>query len=286
MEWMETLLTSIFLLVLAYVGVSMLGAARWAFLTRALQSRLVAERQAVVPALFDPRELSGLPDPVQRYFRLALTAGQPILGAVRIEHAGSFNIAESGAYRWKPFTSGERVIARRPGFVWDGRVTIVPGLTVHVHDAYVAGEGTLHPALFGLTSLAKRQGKGDIARDELMRFLAEAACYPTALLPSQGVQWQAVDPHSATATLNDGEVSVSLLFGFNEDGLIESVRADERGRTLNGKVVMSPWEGLWSDYQQHEGMTIPMCGEARWLMPQGPRPYWRARIGRIDYEFV
>jgi hypothetical protein len=49
---------------------------------------------------------------------------------------------------------------------------------------------------------------------------------------------------------------------------------------------VSPWEGLWSDYQQREGMTIPMCGEARWLMSGGPRPYWRARIGRIDYEFV
>mgnify|MGYP001187735348 CR=1 FL=1 len=286
MEWMETLLTVVFLSVLAYVGVSMLGAARWAFLTRALQSRLVAGRQTVLPARFELRELSGLPDPVQRYFRVALTAGQPMLGAVRIEHAGSFNIADSGADRWKAFTSGERVIARPPGFVWDGRVTLIPGLTVHVHDAYVAGEGTLHPALFGLTSLARRQGKGDVARDELMRFLAEAACYPTALLPSQGVQWQAVDQHSATATLKDGEVSASLLFGFNEDGLIESVRAEARGRTLNGKLVVAPWEGLWSDYQQREGMTIPMCGEARWLMSGGPRPYWRARIGRIDYEFV
>jgi hypothetical protein len=88
------------------------------------------------------------------------------------------------------------------------------------------------------------------------------------------------------AILKDGEVSASLLFGFNEEGLIESVRAEARGRTLNGKLVLSPWEGLWSDYQERDGMSIPMRGEARWLLPQGPRPYWRARIGRIDYEFV
>ena len=282
---MEWLLIVVVLSVLAYVGVSMLGGARWLLLTRGLQKRLAAGRQAVAPARFDVRELAGLPDPVQRYFRVALTAGQPMLATVRIEHAGSFNIAESGADRWKPFTSGQLVTTRRPGFVWDGRVTIVPGLTVHVHDAYVAGEGTLHPAVFGLTSLARRQGKGDIAQDELLRFLGEAACYPTALLPSQGVQWQAVDQSSARATLTDGEVTVSLLFRFSADGLIESACADARGRMVSGKVVALPWEGLWSDYQQHNGMWIPMCCEARWLLP-APRPYWRARIGLIEYEFA
>ena len=194
-------------------------------------------------------------------------------------------MAESGADKWKPFSSGQRVIARRPGFVWDARVTIFPGLAVHVLDAYVAGEGSLKAAIVGLFSRASMQGKGDSARDELMRFLAEAACYPTALLPSQGVQWRAVDEHSARATLRDGEVSVELLFCFDEDGLIESVRADARGRLVDGKMVTLPWEGLWSDYQQRNGMCVPLQGEVRWLLPQGPRPYWRGRIGRIEYEF-
>ena len=40
---------------------------------------------------------------------------------------------------------------------------------------------------------------GEVAQGELMRFFAEAAWYPTALLPSQGVRWQAVDDTSARA---------------------------------------------------------------------------------------
>ncbi|MCB1968150.1 MAG: hypothetical protein KDI64_19490, partial [Candidatus Accumulibacter sp.] len=145
---------------------------------------------------------------------------------------------------------------------------------------------TLHLALFGLTSLARLQGKGDMAQAELMRYLAEAACYPTALLPSQGVQWQAVDERSARATLNDGEVSATLLFCFNDQGLIESVRADARGRLVGGKIVTLPWEGLWFDHQQRDGMWVPMRGEVRWLLPQGPRPYWRGSIARLAYEFA
>ena len=282
---MELLLIILFLAVLAYVGVAMLGAARWSWLARGLQKRLAAGRQAIVPACFDVRELAGLPVPVQRYFRVALTAGQPMIAAVDVEHAGTLNIADKGAYRWKTFSSGQRILGRRPGFVWDARVAVFPGLPVHVYDAYVAGEGTLHLALFGLTSLARLQGKGDMAQAELMRFLAEAACYPTALLPSQGVQWQAVDERSARATLNDGEVSATLLFCFNDQGLIESVRADARGRLVGGKIVTLPWEGLWFDHQQRDGMWVPMRGEARWLLPQGPRPYWQGSIARLVYEF-
>jgi hypothetical protein len=51
----------------------------------------------------------------------------------------------------------------------------------------------------GLSALADLRCEGEIARGELMRYLAEAAWYPTALLPSQSVQWEALDDHSATA---------------------------------------------------------------------------------------
>lgn len=44
-----------------------------------------------------------------------------------------------------------------------------------------------------------RGALGEVAQGELMRFFAEAAWYPTALLPSQGVRWQAVDDTSARA---------------------------------------------------------------------------------------
>ena len=44
---------------------------------------------------------------------------------------------------------------------------------------------------------------GEVAQGELMRFFAEAAWYPTALLPSQGVRWQAVDDTSAAILLKN-----------------------------------------------------------------------------------
>ena len=75
-----------------------------------------------------------------------------------------------------------------------------PNLSTRVHDAFMAGEGILHTTLFGVVSLVMPE----IAQGEIMRFLAEAAWYPTALLPNQGVQWKAKDGFSAKATLKNG----------------------------------------------------------------------------------
>lgn len=285
MIWVKVLLITLVLLAVVLVGISMTGASRWDARTRGLRERLEAGRQPIRPSVFSERELEGLPAPVQRYFHTALKDGQPMVAAVTVEHAGMFNMSETGE-SWKLFTSTQRVVTKRPGFVWDGNVAALPGLPVRVHDAYVDGEGILHPALFGLFSLMDLRGTGDVARGELLRFFAEAAWYPTVLLPSQGVQWEAVDDRSARATLTDGGLSLTLLFRFNEDGLIDSIRAESRGRTVGGKVVSQPWEGRWSDYEVRDGMTVPMRGEVAWMPPEGEKPYWRGRITGLEYEFA
>lgn len=272
-------------LAIVAAGLNAYGAWRWAGGTRTLISRLEAARVAPASTRYDERELESLPPPVQRYFRAVLADGQAIIAAVSLNHTGTFNMGETND-QWKPFTSRQRVVTRRPGFVWDARVEMMPGLPVRVHDAYVAGVGILHPAILGLFTLIDLHGTGDVAHGELMRFFAEAACYPTALLPSQGVRWQAMDDRSATATLVDGPLNLTLLFRFNDAGLIESVQTQARGRTVGKDIVMTPWEGRWSNYELRDGIRVPTSGEVAWLTPQGRKPYWRGTVTAFSFEFA
>jgi uncharacterized protein DUF6920 len=260
------------------------GEFRWKSGTTALRGRLEAARLPTEPKVFDRRELEGLPAPVQRYFRTVLRDGQPIVAAVSVEHTGTFNRSEAAA-QWKPFTSTQRVITRRPGFDWDANVAMMPGVPVRVHDAYIAGRGTLHAAVFGLVSVVNVHDTPELARGELMRFLAEAAWYPTSLLPSQGVHWETADDHSARATLEDGDVSVTLLFRFGEDGLIDTGRAEARGRLVGATAVPTPWQGRFWNYAIRDGMRVPLDGEVAWILPEGARPYWRGQIKTVTYEF-
>jgi hypothetical protein len=263
------------------------GQWRWAAATQALVDRLTAARVPPLITRYDARELAGLPAPVQRYFRAVLKDGQPIVTSAAVDHVGRFNLGTAGE-QWWPFTSHQEVATRRPGFVWNAGIAMLPGLSVRVHDAYVAGEGVLNPAVLGLFPLggSGNADKATLARGELIRYLAEAAWYPTALLPSQGLRWTPVDPRSADATLVDGRLRITMRFHFDAEGLIESARVEERGALIDNRIVMTPWEGRWSNYQWRDGMRVPMTGEAAWLGADGRRPYWRGTIVTLSYGFA
>lgn len=169
--WWKGIAVLLVVLVFVIVAVILYGLNRWQSDTSDLHARMAAARVPIAPTSYDPRELEGLPAPVQRYFRTVLKEGQPLVAAVRIEHAGTFNLSEAGE-QWKPFSSTQRVIIKRPGFVWDARIGMAPGMTVHVHDAYVAGEGVLTAKLFGLLTVMKQPSTPELAHGELMRFFA------------------------------------------------------------------------------------------------------------------
>jgi hypothetical protein len=75
--------------------------------TEEMLARLEAARLHDGIKTFDPDELIGLPAPVRRYFQVALTRGQGIVSAVRIEHTGTFNMSARGE-DWKRFASVQR----------------------------------------------------------------------------------------------------------------------------------------------------------------------------------
>ena len=272
------------IVVAAGIGLVALGNSRWRVATQAQMAQLEAARLPVSSGRYDARAIDNLPAPVQRYFRAVLKDGQPLITAATFELAGTINMSATGE-QWKPFTSTQRAVIHRPGFLWNGRVTMLPGLVARVHDSYSAGVGTLHAAMLGLFTVAEVQGGGEIARGELMRYFAEMAWYPTALLPSEGVRWEAVDERSANATLMDGAITLTLLFRFDAAGLITSVHADARGAGVGKDMVMLPWDCSISDYQMRDGMMVPTRGEAAWLRPEGRKPYFIGNLTSLVYEF-
>lgn len=96
----------------------------------------------------------------------------------------------------------------------------------------------------------------------------------------------AVDDQSARATLNDGDLTITLLFSFTEDGLIDTVSADARPRVVGGTVAPAPWQGRFWNYAVRDGMRVPLDGEVAWLLPEGVKPYWRGHITKLSYEFA
>ena len=100
------------------------------------------------------------------------------------------------------------------------------------------------------------------------------------------MRWEAVDDSTAHATLNDGPLTLKLLFRFNDDGMIDTVRAESRGRVVDGQTVNAPWQGRYWCYATQDGMRVPQEGEVAWLLPEGDKPYWRGTTLSASYEFA
>lgn len=289
------LLVVLGLLVLAVVtavALNVVGSIRWRGVTADRNRRLAQAAPApdagpaAAPGPSAGAPAEDLPEPVRRYLQLVLPpehAGSPPPARVTMVHHGTFNMSETEE-NWQPFTARQYVTPKRPGFLWDARMGMGPGISARVHDAYIAGEGLLHVTLFGLFTVARMQDRVEMARGELLRFLAEAPWYPQILGSGRpNLRWEPRDAQSARVLLSDGEVEAAMTFFFGEDGLIARVHADARGRTVAGTIVQTPWEGSWWDYRRFAGVLVPTEGEVRWLTASGEHPYWRGSVSSIRF---
>lgn len=253
------------------------GAWRWNRTTEHMRARM-RDAAASVAATGE-----ALPAPVRRYLDLVIQPGRAPVRSALIQHAGEFRMSEAED-SWRPFTSTQYVTIHPPGFDWDARIRMLPGVPVFVRDGYVLGEGGLRAALFGLIPVMTAEGSAEIARGQLLRYLAEAMWYPAALLPGGGVTWTPVDERSARATLRDGAVVASAEFRFGEDGLLREVFVPDRPRSEGEGFVLTPWAGRARGFEWRDGLLIPMEAEVEWRPPGGALPYWRGRITAIQFQ--
>lgn len=253
---------------------------------RAIEKAIESLEREVYPThdLLTANTFANLPAPVSRYFRFALPDTPHSIREARLTQEGEFNLAGLEA-RWKPMTAQQVFTTEPPGFVWDARVRMAPGVAVHVRDSYVAGIGTMQAKIAGLVRVVDQSGTPELASGALQRYLAEAAWFPMALLPEQSVVWEPIDDTRAKAILTDGATSVSLDFTFGEQGEITQIYTPARYRDAKGIGVPTPWLGTFRDYKRINGMMIPTWTEVSWILPEGKLTYYRARISGLVYEY-
>lgn len=273
----------------ALVGAALVGAVAAVTLGRTRHERATKDRVADLLSAserstaepFDPAHVADLPAPVRRYFETVVEDGQSPTRTVRLTQRGALRLGgRTGS--WKPMTATQQFTVDPPGFVWHADVAVAPFVPARVVDAYEFGRGSLHARLLSVVPVADADPGPEMNEGELLRYLGEAVWFPTALLPAAGVEWEAIDDRSARATIADRGTTASLVFHFDDDDLVERVTAAQRYRQEADDVA--PWTGYFEDYRRVDGVRIPTRAAVAWTLPDGDRPYWRARITSIDHR--
>jgi hypothetical protein len=204
---------------------------------------------------FGSDELTGLPEPVRRYFTAAIAPGAPLAVSVRLSMRGRIKLG-----RWWPFSADE-VLHPHRGFVW--RARIAGALTGF--DRYAAGRGEMDWRLAGLVKVMHADGP-DVSRSAAERAGAEAIWLPTALLPRFGVRWEALDDQQIRASYNTDGKPLLTTFAINADGRIRSFGFDRWGDPdQTGAWAQHPCGGEVTASTTFDGLTIPAAGRFGWF---------------------
>jgi hypothetical protein len=222
---------------------------------------------------------NNLPEPVQRYFKYTLQEGQHYISYIILKHNGTFRQNEGQG--WMPINGQEYFTTDEPGFIWFAKIKPFPLFWISGKDKYIEGKGNLQIKLLSLFTVADTKGK-ETDEGELLRWLAEAPWFPTALLPSKYLSWEEINSNSAKAVVEYDGLTVSAIFYFNEKGEMTQMVAD-RYRTMGNSYSKNKWVGYYANYIKKANMMIPQEIEALWRLNSGDFSYAKFRITDIEF---
>ena len=161
--------------------------------------------------------------------------------------------------------------------MWEARGRLARVLPMRILDSYVAGTGWLDVRIAGAIRVATARGPG-ADRGEAMRFLAELAWNPDALLNARGLTWEQRDALSVEVSLETGAGAARVTLLFDAAGDIVGMTAADRPRAVGRVDVPTRWVGRFSDYGRNGDYRWPRRGEVAWDLPEGEFVYWRGEI--------
>lgn len=225
---------------------------------------------------------SHLPGPV---YDLAIRLGadpQVTPSGISLTQTGRMK-ADIRSRAWMAFTASQTISARSCTFDWRARAG--PFGLISGRDALADGEGRFDILALGFIPLARAPHTAALVRGERMRYLAEIAWVPDAILHNPALRWDVVDGDTLAVEAGSGETACRVLLSLDSNGRIAGAFAADRPLSATAPTLETPWRGCFADYRQHCGRWLPFAGEVGWEFDGQSLTYWQGRIETWNLAF-
>ena len=194
-------------------------------------------------------------------YDLALRLGaNPEMNRTTVELTQSGRLKRQiGAASWMSFTATQTISTRECAFDWRARAG--PFGMVSARDALTGGEGRFDVMALGVIPIARAEHSSALMRGELMRYLAELAWAPDAILLNTALRWREDGPDSLAVSAGAGETAAEIILNLNSEGRIAGGFAPDRPRSAPAPILPTPWRGCFTEYRHHNSMWLPFAGE-------------------------
>lgn len=230
-------------------------------------------------------DIKGLPEAMRRYFNYIGFVGQPRYNQVRIKYEDTyfFNIDMNKAltmqydlylFGGRPFRSA-CITSSYMGVPFEGM------------DYCKKIDGTMQGGMLGV--IGKTIQIFDVHNKQmyvamLISWVSENILNPTALL-SEYITYKQIDYNHVEATISYNGVKGTGTFTIDDEGRITDFYSMEREvAVIDGEETPIGWGGQYVDYEEKEGIKIPMKMAAYKQYPDKKIVYFDADEYEIIYS--
>ncbi|MBN2104330.1 hypothetical protein JW835_09860 [bacterium] len=220
----------------------------------------------------DEVDLSSCPEPVQHYLRYAIPENQKRDILVQLKHAGYIQInLDTNFYEdptWKYLIAEHIIRLDQPAFFWQGMIHLGWEFWLKGWYLYTRDNQQMLWTWMGSFPLIKRN-ELQIRINGLCQFLLQLPWYPTAMGPSDYLQWEAIDDTSARAIIISDGIKISGVFDFNREGKIIRLITDNMSRTTNSGFIHEQRMVKYVQYRKKDNYYLPRRMYFFWKTPEG-----------------
>lgn len=222
-----------------------------------------------------------LPPPVQRYLLYTLGGSTHTYRSALVSQEGSFRLKPQ--QRWMKMKAEEWFRLDQPGYHWHASIAIAPLLWFDVRDFYFDGKAAILGKLESTFPVVSADSK-EVVKGALIRWAAEAAWVPHAFLNRDVFRWEPIDEQSARLIVQHRGNSAALTCRFDETDRLVSMETLDRPFEKEGTYVQRPYVVTFKTWAAVGPYMLPLEGEARWILPEGPFNYVRVEVQSIEFK--
>lgn len=219
--------------------------------------------------------LTGVDEPVRRYFSHAISDGAALPEGVRMAMSGRIKVG-----LWLPFTAEQTVDGR--SFTWRARVGRGRLTPLRVTDRYADAAGGTEGRLLGRVTVFHAHG-GDTARSAATRAAIESVVFaPPSVLPNRGVDWRAESENVIVARFDLPPERPEVRARIDEHGAIRTVSAPRWGNAGEKTFRYIPFGGKVHAERRFGDLLLPSTLSVGWWFDT-PRyaPFFHADITAV-----
>jgi len=238
--------------------------------------------QSLPSAIVGEHDLARLPEPVQRYLRVAGVVGHE---RPRNMYATLHGRIRSGPdASWMPFTAEQYNFLEDRARLFYMELTRGP-LAAQGFHRYVGPVADMRVYIAGLIPVARASGE-EMTRSETVTMLNDMAVLAPAALLDPSIQWTTIDACTVVASFANAMMSITSTMEFNEAGELVNFWSDDRSQLGpdGNSLRRLHWSTPLGTYQDFTSSRLASYGEARWGAPAASYSYIELHIDDVQYN--